>query len=182
MLKLTNLQRSVLLSACTHELGLAARPTGLNAARAAKQTAMFAEAGLAKEIRAKTGVPVWRKDGEGQSYALKILKAGREVLAIDVPPAADTDTLIAAKRSRQSDPVDPVLASIAGPKSTIVVGLMQRADGATIEDLIAATGWLPHSTRAALSGLRKKGVAIERHRAEEGGASIYRIAAPPIVA
>jgi hypothetical protein len=40
--------------------------------------------------------------------------------------------------------------------------------------LIAATGWLPHTTRAALTGLRRRGYTIERERSEKGG-SVYRI-------
>jgi site-specific DNA recombinase len=35
--------------------------------------------------------------------------------------------------------------------------LLQRDCGATLEELIAATDWLPHTTRAALTGLRKRG-------------------------
>ncbi len=54
---------------------------------------------------------------------------------------------------------------------------MQRPGGASIADLIDATGWLPHTTRAALTGLRKKGIAIARSPAEQGGGSVYRIAA-----
>jgi hypothetical protein len=52
---------------------------------------------------------------------------------------------------------------------------MERDAGASMDDLIAATGWLPHTTRAALSRLRKKGITIERSRAEQGGATVYRI-------
>jgi DNA-binding MarR family transcriptional regulator len=40
--------------------------------------------------------------------------------------------------------------------------LLQREEGATLGELIDATGWLPHTTRAALTGLRKKGHAIEK--------------------
>jgi hypothetical protein len=39
-----------------------------------------------------------------------------------------------------------------------VIELLGRADGATIVDLTPATGWLPHTTRAALTGLRKQGM------------------------
>jgi hypothetical protein len=45
--------------------------------------------------------------------------------------------------------------------------------------LIAATGWLPHTTRAALSVLRRSGMVIERSRTETGKPSIYRIVAMP---
>jgi hypothetical protein len=52
--------------------------------------------------------------------------------------------------------------------------LLQRDCGATLEELIAATDWLPHTTRAALPGLRKRGcaVTIDRHDKERG--STYR--------
>lgn len=62
-----------------------------------------------------------------------------------------------------------------GSKRAIVLSLMEREEGATIEELMSATGWLAHTTRAALSGLRKKGLAIVRSRVLEGQASVYRI-------
>ena len=37
----------------------------------------------------------------------------------------------------------------------------------TLAELIAATGWLPHTTRAALTGLRKRGYAVGIDRAAE---------------
>src|SRR5208282_6685546 len=46
-----------------------------------------------------------------------------------------------------------------GTKLAEVVELLQRDRGATIDELIDATGWLPHTTRAALTGLRKRGFA-----------------------
>jgi DNA-binding MarR family transcriptional regulator len=65
-----------------------------------------------------------------------------------------------------------------------VIDLLGRKKGAGIEELASATGWLPHTTRAALTGLRKRGYAIERSRSEQGG-SVYRIvtgAAPALAA
>jgi Protein of unknown function (DUF3489) len=55
-----------------------------------------------------------------------------------------------------------------------VIELLRRADGATIVDLTQATGWLPHTTRAALTGLRKRGYAVIRERIGAGD-SVYRI-------
>ena len=40
-----------------------------------------------------------------------------------------------------------------GSKLARVIALVERDHGATIEELIAATGWLAHMTRAALTGL-----------------------------
>jgi DNA-binding transcriptional regulator PaaX len=45
--------------------------------------------------------------------------------------------------------------------------LLQREVGATLAELIEATGWKAHTTRAALTGLRKKGHTIERRKRDE---------------
>ena len=62
----------------------------------------------------------------------------------------------------------------AGSKQALIVGMLTRDVGATIDDLTKATGWLAHTTRAALTGLRKRGFAIERI-AEKGQAGFYKI-------
>ena len=50
----------------------------------------------------------------------------------------------------------------AGGKLGQIIRLLQRAKGATIDDLTEATGWQPHSVRGAISGqLRKRhGLAV----------------------
>ena len=60
-------------------------------------------------------------------------------------------------------------------KNAKVVALLKRKQGATLNDLTKATGRLPHTARAALTGLRKKGHSIERTRLD--GVSRYSIAA-----
>ena len=52
--------------------------------------------------------------------------------------------------------------------------MLTKDKGATLAALVEATGWLPHTTRAAMTGLRKRGFAIERTRHEKLG-SLYRI-------
>ncbi len=47
-----------------------------------------------------------------------------------------------------------------------VIELLRRDHGATIDELIGATNWLPHTTRAALTGLRKRGYAVTRERSD----------------
>jgi hypothetical protein len=59
-------------------------------------------------------------------------------------------------------------------KTDNVVALLKRKQGATLDELVKATGWLPHTTRAAMTGLRKKGHAI--NRAVVDGVSRYSIA------
>ena len=58
-------------------------------------------------------------------------------------------------------------------KSGIMLDLLKRSKGASIGQLRQATGWQPHSVRAALTGFRKRGHEIER--GVESGVSRYRI-------
>jgi DNA-binding MarR family transcriptional regulator len=59
-------------------------------------------------------------------------------------------------------------------KISTVIKLLKRKNGATLNDITKVAGWQQHSVRAALTGLRKKGHAIERDN--ESGVSSYRIA------
>lgn len=54
-----------------------------------------------------------------------------------------------------------------------VIELLRRKDGATLEELTSATGWQTHSTRAVLTGLRKKGHTIAKSK--RNNATCYRI-------
>ena len=51
-------------------------------------------------------------------------------------------------------------------KTELVLGLLQRPEGASLDELVAATGWLPHTTRAALTGLRKKNHIIAKNKVD----------------
>jgi len=51
-------------------------------------------------------------------------------------------------------------------KTQKVMALLQRPDGATLDELVAATSWQPHTTRAALTGLKKKGHVITSEKAD----------------
>ncbi|WP_292682923.1 DUF3489 domain-containing protein [Novosphingobium sp.] len=59
-------------------------------------------------------------------------------------------------------------------KAALVEDLLQRSGGASLDNLCQATGWLPHTCRAFLTGLRKKGRALERSKREDG-VNIYRM-------
>lgn len=56
------------------------------------------------------------------------------------------------------------------PESKIagVIRRLRQRGGASLDELIAQTGWQPHTTRAALTGLRKKGHPISKIKVEGG--------------
>ena len=122
-------------------------------------------------------MPVWKRSEKGRSHALIITKLGRTAIKAEdegelenselgVQASASTDE-VASAQSERSTPRQ-------GSKLSTVIDLLARKKGAGIEELTAATGWLPHTTRAALTGLRKRGYAIERERSEKGDL-LYRI-------
>jgi hypothetical protein len=139
-------------------------------------------------------MPVWRRDDESRAFALIITRTAFEALGIEPDTNADARpaVLSAGKdgrkpRSKGTRPrvhfkaeasaqkrTDTEAAPRTGTKQALIVTLLQRQQGATLDDLVAATQWLPHTTRAALTGLRKKGFEIAKDKGESGK-TVYRI-------
>lgn len=78
---------------------------------------------------------------------------------------------MARKAKNTTEPTNAVSA----PPSKVaqVIELLRRAEGATLDEMTAATSWQPHSTRAVLTGLRKKGHTVVREK--RGEVTCYRI-------
>jgi hypothetical protein len=55
------------------------------------------------------------------------------------------------------------------------IELLRSTEGATVAELSQAMGWLPHTTRAVLTGLRKRGYALTLDRSDAERGSAYRI-------
>lgn len=59
-----------------------------------------------------------------------------------------------------------------------VVDLLSRERGATLEEMSALANWLPHSTRAFLTGLKKRGYDVDSNKVN--GVRCYRITKAPV--
>ncbi len=70
---------------------------------------------------------------------------------------------------------DPVPGAKRPSKQSQLIGMLQQPDGVTISELTRRFGWLPHSARAALTGVRKAGNTIAKSSAPNG-TTTYRIA------
>jgi Protein of unknown function (DUF3489) len=75
-----------------------------------------------------------------------------------------------------------------GTKQALMIELLKRPEGATVEQIAAATGWQHHTIRGAISGALKKklGLTVEATRTREvgpnktgakGSSTVYRIVA-----
>ncbi len=189
MPKLTDSQLIVLSKAAARDDGVAVAPLGMNKAAMAKVGSSLIARKLMREVRSKPGMPIWRET-DGKNVSLVITRAGRD--AIVVADDATTSDHVAPKPARVSAiaktqetgaAAQPEQHSInsaprPGSKQALVVEMLRKDDGASLDALIEATGWLPHTTRAALTGLRKRGYSVERVRDESKG-SLYRIVERP---
>lgn len=183
--RLTVIQLILLATAARRDNGSLLPPPetlGDGPARIRKAVASLIRRGLAAEADLAPGPDAWRTEGE-RAVGVVITDAGRAAIAADVdaPSPAMTPTVqimpAAPAKAASADAVSHVTATTAPPrtKTAAVLELMRRDTGATLNELTAATGWLPHTTRAALTGLRKKGHAIVR--SERDDISCYTLAA-----
>ena len=90
----------------------------------------------------------------------------------------DRDALVDCLWSALDALPDPQPARAS--KQAEVIALLRRPEGATVDEVRAATGWQPHTVRGVFSGALKKklGLAIVATQEERG--RVYRIAAAGI--
>ncbi len=105
----------------------------------------------------------------------RLTSAGYRAVGLRPPRRSNNE----ASTDGGSAPALPTSAPAAprGSKQTLVLELLGRGEGASVPELMAATSWLPHTTRAALSRLRSSGTEVARTKREDG-VTIYRILPP----
>ena len=141
--------------------------------------------GLVTEHPAPPDAPTWRESGDGQRFLFTVSPAGLEAIGVEPErEAAASASTTEPKPKRQRKTARKTSSSRKKPtapttnhrksKQDTIVDMLRPQEGATIADLQAATGWQPHSVRAALTGLRKKGHAVTRSKAD-GDVTRYRI-------
>ena len=127
---------------------------------------------LVEEVSVRSDQPHLRCEADGHLLGLRITDAGLQALGID---AADGENGAPPPGRVISQAHQPTSVTVRpGTKRALVLYLLRRDGGASLDELVGATGWLPHTTRAALTGLRKAGHVIVRDQSEVGG-STYRI-------
>jgi hypothetical protein len=167
---LTDTQLVLLSAAAQHEEHLIAPPATPKGRAIQNTLTSLIRRGLVDECLVTALQPHWRTDDAGQIIGLRITAAGLSALGLDPTDQTDHDAApddhLAAAPQHQVTPR-------AGTKQDLLLQLLSREQGATINDMMAATGWLPHTTRAALTGLRRKGYHLTR--ISSGAGSTYRV-------
>jgi hypothetical protein len=136
--------------------------------RANKELKALLRRKLLVEAEVDDAASSWRTDDNDQRIGLLISGKGREAIGLgDGETAEETPSPKVANTAAGAAPRGPT-------KAETVLGLLKRSEGATLAELVEATGWLPHTTRAHLTGLRKKGHTIEKTKRDNS--TCYRVA------
>lgn len=179
MTKLTETQ-TIILSAGAHRPDIIALPLpkGLAGAAAKMAVTKMIEHGWLQEVDAniRRGEPLWRETGDGHGTTLVVTDVG--LLAIGVEPVvARTTTAIHSGVARRPGPKLPTQRE--GTKQGMLIAMLQARAGATMDEIISATGWQAHTARGAMSGaLGKKLGLIVTSAKEDSRGRVYRIDQP----
>jgi len=153
----------------------------------------------------RTGETIWRETRVGHGLTLAITEAGLAAIGIGPesdkkskaepkPTASKTPAKApkaatgakSAKLARTAAPTkNPARTAPAGAttptpregtKQATMIAMLQRKTGATIAEIIEATGWQQHTVRGAFAGALKKklGLNIVSEKDEKRG-RVYRI-------
>ena len=134
---------------------------------------------LAAESQAETDIPAEPTIVAGNAGAVETQPVADDASGSAAPAAPKkTRSPAPAAAALPIPSVAPPTLAPTGFKRNRVIALLQRPEGAAMAELIAATGWLPHTTRAALSGLRKAGMVVELRKNDDLGTGVYLIVAP----
>jgi hypothetical protein len=81
-----------------------------------------------------------------------------------------------AKAAKGATAAEGMPTAREGSKKAIVLDMLKRPDGATLQEIMSVTGWMAHSVRGFISGGlgKKMGLTVESLKTSEG-ARAYRI-------
>ncbi len=193
MPKLTDSQLVILSAAARRKDGtVLPLPRSLKVNKAAATTVLksLLKKGLIAERPAAADAAHWRETRDGGRTALFLADAGLQAIGVDVDRKTSKQSPSTKARPKQrsrraerkpsgSKPKGKTSppAVRPGTKQALVIDLPTRKKGATIEEIVEATGWQQHSVRGAISGALKKklGLTVTSERVGDRG-RVYRIA------
>ncbi|QFQ87413.1 DUF3489 domain-containing protein [Paracoccus kondratievae] len=161
-IQLSDAQAFILSTACAREDGAIFPVTAsLKGGAVGNVCKSLLKRGLIEEIAATDLNTVWRHDEERGPITLRATPLAYSTLGItdeqSGTPPAETPTSAVQRRK--------------GTKQETVIEMLRAEGGATIDEIVAATGWQPHTVRGAMSGALKKklGLHVTSEKVENRG-------------
>jgi hypothetical protein len=161
-------------------------PEGLVGAAAKMVVGKMIARGWLGEVEAnlRRSEPMWRETGDGHGTTLIATEPGLEAIGIEPLAASAVASAWRANPKAEPEPVQtpddaetakPV-AIRTGTKQSQIIAMLQRPEGASIPEIVEATGWLAHTVRGTISGALKKrlGLPITAKKVE-GRGTVHRL-------
>ncbi len=172
MTKLSDTQAIILSTAANRDGKIALPlPDSLRGGAAKKVVSALVAKGFLEEVEAdmRNGEPVWRETGDGHGATLVATDAGLAAIGIEPDRAEAKPT---------EDPAPKPRKPREGTKQATLIAMLRAPDGATIAEIMAATGWQSHTVRGAMSGALKKklGLEVTSEKVEDRG-RVYKLPA-----
>lgn len=190
MPKLTDSQLVILSAAAARDdRALLPLPKSLKLNKAALTVVInsLIKNGLVRERAAERDQMPWRQ-ADGQKLALIVTEAGLKAAGFDTDEQTADQAATPEPATKMIKPAKPPKtkptpsakpsAAAPGTKQALLLDLLKRKAGVTIDELVKATGWQAHSVRGALSGTVKKKLklTVESKVTEDRG-RVYQIRA-----
>lgn len=195
MSKLSDTQLVILSAACQRpDLAIYPLATKLPGAAATKVLTSLLGKSLIEEIEANRDDTVWREDEQRGRLTLRASDTAFAALGIEpetTPASGDTgatgrdepDSAAIPATDNDAAPTAPPAPDSPRPRKTRegtkqaqLIDMLRRPEGATIAEIVAATGWLAHTVRGAMAGALKKklGLTVTSEKLEDRG-RVYKI-------
>lgn len=182
---LSNTQLIVLSAACQRpDRSIYPLTTKLPGGAAAKVLGSLLNKNLVKEVPAKRVETIWREDKKRGRLTLRATPDAFKALGLDEAPAGtEAASSIEGKPelggSRKASKSKPKAHGIirADSKQAKLIEMLMRPKGASIDEIVTAFGWQPHTVRGAIAGALKKKLGLNVVSEKiEGRGRTYRIA------
>ena len=189
MTKLSDTQAIILSAAAQRPEHIALPlPESLRGGAAAKVVGAMLAKGFLEKVDAdlRKGEPMWRESGDGHGVTLVATDAGLAAIGIE-PEDANTAPVCTTDAPSEEPAPDTTTETEAAPKArtpregtkqATMIAMLRAPDGATIEEIMAATGWQSHTVRGAMAGALKKklGLEVTSEKVESRG-RVYKLPA-----
>jgi uncharacterized protein DUF3489 len=176
-IKLSDTQLVILSGAAQHPERAVAIPERIKGGAVQRVVGALLAKGLVEAIPHREDMPVYKTEVDGSRVALLITDAGLLALGIEPDaPAADEVPVAEAETAKTGGKPARTRQPRSGTKQEMLIAMLKRPEGATLPEVVEATGWLPHTVRGAIVGALKKrlGLTVTSEPIDDRG-RVYRI-------